>query len=455
MSGIKNKSNKFIKLIWLCAALIVFIAVIWLLKNHPGMSLNRNQASTAAFNDSTNATADKKITAGNYAAFKDQGQLAFVREGSLYVLDGEPVSLIKVSRSGSARQPKWSFDGQWLAYIQMSGESDIEGSLYLVKKDGSQLHQVQGLPGNVMELAYCWSPNENHLAVSCGGLWLVEPRETPRQMVKSESEINPWLAWSPDGRQLAYSATLPYKEEEVSNRCDALYTLNISTGKTVRHMVSDSTSASITPVVWWPDGKGLIYWEAPYHSASIAADGLDLCSFKFGSRKSYHFSPGLTDPNWLSMFKDGRLLRVAGAGRALWTEKWLEICTPEKERAERLNIPPGIVAADPSISPDENKIAFVAAPDLGSGDYPNPDKIKSWIASSTLWIANQDGSEARQLVQAGTDICEPKWSKDGQNILYISQDCFWIIDVAGNERHKVLGPFSKEAGRLDFAWYKG
>lgn len=453
MSMSQNKSYKYCKYIGLCVALIVFIAGFWLIKNQPGKFLNPNRSNTAALNDSRNASVAKQTVANSYAAFKNQGKLAFVKEGSLYVLDGETCSLIKVSQSGQVLQPKWSFDGQWLAYIQVHQSNHMEGSLYLVKRDGSQLHRVQGLPGEVMPFAYFWSPNENHLAVSCRGLWLVKPQEASRQLEKNEPEVNPRVAWSPDGKQLAYSVTLPYKEEEVQNRSDALYTLNISTGKIIKHLVSDS--AGIAPVAWWPDGKGLLYWEDPCHSASIAADGLDLCSFRIDGRKSYHFSPGLTDPNWLTMFKDGRLLRVAGAGRELWTEKGLEICVPEKEWTIRLNIPQGMVAADPSISSDERNIAFVAAPDLGSGNYPDPDKIESWAASRALWIANEDGSGARKLVKAGGNIHDPQWSKDGKNILYISQDCLWIIDLQANERHKILGPFSNEEGRLDFAWYKG
>lgn len=449
MSMSKNKSGKYFKYIGLCLVLIVFIAGFWLIKNHPGKFLSPNRSNTAALNDSKNASTAKQSLAKSYTAFKNQGELAFVKEGSLYVLDGETCSLKKISQSGQVLQPKWSFDGQWLAYIQVNRSNDMAGSLYLVKRDGSQLHRVQGLPGEVMPFAYFWSPNENHLAVSCRGLWLVKPQEASRQLLKNEPEVNPCIAWSPDGRQLAYSVTLPYKEEEVQNRSDALYTLNISNGEIKKHLVSDS--AGIAAVAWWSNGKGLLYWEDPCHSASIAADGLDLCSFRIDGRKSYHFSQGLTDPNWLSIFKDGRLLRVAGAGRELWTQKWLEICFPEKERTIRLNIPQGMVAADPSISPDEGKIVFVAAPDLGSGNYPDPDTIKSWTASRTLWIANEDGSGARKLVMAGEDIHEPQWSKDGKNILYISQDCLWIMDLQTNERHKILGSFSND----DFAWYKG
>jgi len=161
---------------------------------------------------------------------------------------------------------------------------------------------------------------------------------------------------------------------------------------------------------------------------------------------------------------DGRLLRVAGTGRELWNQKWLELCDIRSGTASRVNIPSGSVAADPSFSPDTRQIAFVTAKDLGPKVYlDSKEKLDSWNDTRTLWVTNTDGSGGRPLTHAGKYIQDPQWSRDGKYIMYISKDGLWIIDAQGNERHQILGPFPEAEYYLGFygmgsyvlAWYKG
>lgn len=457
MKKIKNKATKLDRLVWLGAVLLLILTGIWWF--NPPLARETQHLNPAGSSSPSNPEEELDNFIVNHTLFKNKGHLAFIQNGLLYALDGQTGSLVKLSKSGSALQPKWSHDGQWLAYILLRNKADTSGSLWMVRRDGSQAHQIQGLPENIWPDSYSWSPTANQLLVSNQGIWLVSTQESPKQLVNAETDLSPSLIWSPDGKQIAYSQTLPYKEEAVMNRSDALYTMNILDGQAVKQLVSQA--AGIRPIMWWPDGKGLLYWEDPFHSASIAADGLDLCSYRIGEQKAHHFSPGLTDHNYLSS-SDGMLLRVSGSGRELWTQKWLELCDLKEGTAKRLNLPAGSVAADPSLSPDTERIAFVSAPDLGSENYPDAQQLEGWANRRTLWIANKNGSEAKPLSKAGGDIHEPQWSGDGKDLLYISEDCLWLIDKQGKERHKILGPFSTAAGQFDygsgnyvFAWYKG
>gem|GEM_PF-6134699 len=120
----------------------------------------------------------------NGSALQGKADLAFIHDGLLYILDGRTGQVIKVSGSGQAIKPVWSFDGQWLAYIRLTATEADSGALWLVKRDGTQNHQVEELPGPVEPDDYAWSPHANKLALNCQGIWLADPQGQPEQLVQ-------------------------------------------------------------------------------------------------------------------------------------------------------------------------------------------------------------------------------------------------------------------------------
>lgn len=452
----------------LCAGLIavlvgIVLVILWSnnLISNPFTHKLKGQLSETGYG-ATVANATNEASGFDTAVLKNQGDLAFIQDGTLYILEGSTGRLNKINTNSYARNPKWSPDGQWLAYLIVSQQNRDFGRLWVVKRDGTEPHVVMGMQEASNYTIYKWSPIENVLAVSWQGIWLVSAQGQAQQVLKTEPpDIIPDIAWSQDGEQIAYSMSLPYTREEAENRTDVLYTLEINTGQTVKRLIAPA--AGIWLESWWPDSRGILYWENPGHGASVAADGLDLFSLPIGAEEPFRFAAGLTNPNWWSLASDGRLLRIAGTGRQVWTNKWLEICDIKTGNTARVSIPQGSVPADPSFSPDARQIAFVTAPDLGSKEYPSIEKIKAWTNSFTLWVANADGSGARPLTKAGTSVQEPRWSKDGTYLMYMTDNYLWIIDVQGNERHMVAGPFltgyDQEyyygSGSEIWDWYRG
>jgi Tol biopolymer transport system component len=385
----------------------------------------------------------------NGSALQGKADLVFIHDGLLYILDGRTGQVIKVSDSGQAIKPVWSFDGQWLAYIRLTATEADSGALWLVKRDGTQNHQVEELPGPVEPDDYAWSPHANKLALNCQGIWLADPQGQPKQLVQKESAYG--FAWSPDGRCLAYSLTLPQaKNESPESRSDALYILDLSNGKTAQHLVAPESGIKVAS--WWPDGQGILYWTIPLHSASLTADGADLFSYKLFDPEAKLIATGLAYREWLSLSPEERLIYISGSGRTAWTEKCLEFCNTRTGFLKKINPLPASVVLDPSFSSDGGKMAFVTAKDLGAKvwGFKNIADLYSWINTRTLWTADSDGTGAKPLTKAGQGIYRPEWSNDGKSLMYVSEDSVWLIDDQGHKRQRVVGPLSLPGSSNDF-----
>jgi len=273
-----------------------------------------NSSSTTNTNESQEKSALLSSMDLNTAAFKNRGDLAFVWQGLLYVLDGKTGEVRQLTNSGKAQHPAWSHDGEWIAFISTNSPTGNSGQNWLVRRDGEQAHQVQGQ-------SFSWSPTSDVLAASgTDGLWLVPVDGTPQLEVKG-SVSSPY--WSPDGKSIAYSVMLPYDKNKPESRSEALYTLTLSTGQAVKE--TTAPGAGIEIAAWWPNGKGLLYWVDPLHSASLAADGLGLMSLRFGDAQAKLLTTGLAYRDWLSVSPQGQLLMVSGGGRMVWAQKSLTI----------------------------------------------------------------------------------------------------------------------------------
>lgn len=205
----------------LVAIVVLAPAVLACGRAEPRAAVSAVGASSSA------ATQEPTVDA---AAFKGRGRLAFLWDGSLYVLDGDASprpSLRVVDGSGKAAAPSWSSDGDWLAYLYMRDPKRRVGTLRIKSADGKRSKTVRGLPGRPGQLA--WSPTSPVLAVTVAGpdgfsreLWVVGPGRKPRKLARVEEGIFS-LAWRPDGKALAYTGTLPFANPP-QGRSDALYT---------------------------------------------------------------------------------------------------------------------------------------------------------------------------------------------------------------------------------------
>ena len=124
----------------------------------------------------------------------------------LVVLDpsGDHLHVIS-SRRGYYQWPAWSPDGRWIAVQSAPAGLDWE-SLYLVRSDGIDLHQVPG--SSLSEGMPAWSPDGARLAYRAGErLWVMNADGADRmQLTRCHlpcvADLEP--AWSPDGTRIAF-----------------------------------------------------------------------------------------------------------------------------------------------------------------------------------------------------------------------------------------------------------
>jgi dipeptidyl aminopeptidase/acylaminoacyl peptidase len=121
---------------------------------------------------------------------------------------------------GRADLPAWSPDGQWIAFfasprsigVKDFARLDVPWNLYLMDPVEQKPRRVLANVKHPRSLA--WSPDGRWLAFGGElpwrgkGLWLFAPSTGMLHRVTKE-DIS-WLAWSPDGQQIAGIDDLPY-----------------------------------------------------------------------------------------------------------------------------------------------------------------------------------------------------------------------------------------------------
>lgn len=452
------------EVIWLLLGLVV-VVIFYFIQQPQLPSADPVDSSLAAPSDTANSSPEMSpvdLPDANPEAFRGLGSLAFTKDGLLYHLDGEKGETRLLSESGQAISPKWSHDGRWVAYVRVNDQETKTGSLWVVKQDGTQAHQLQGLPGSVGGDDFAWSPADNILAVRIAGegLWLALVDEEPQPLV--ELDDYSWFAWSPDGQYIAYNVAAKSGEGEgnAAEGGDALVTVEVATGEITS--LASFPGQGIEVAKWWPDGQEILFWLNPaFHSPSIRADGLQLCSLNLADGSVKELTWALAYNEWLSFAPENDLLLVNGIDRALYHEKQLAIANIQESSIHNIDNPSGHVSLDPAFSSDGSRIAFVTAAADEKLFYEKPEE---WQQSRTLWVMKADGSDARQLTSAGQGVFQPRWSKDGSHILYWRDNSLWVIDVEGKNPQKVFGPFStgnQETGFYGhmtfdccFAWFQ-
>lgn len=299
---------------------------------------------------------------------------------------------------GGVSSPAWSSSGRWLAYQKDSREGttivirDTQSDRrteFSVVASTPPVPSAGALPP---ESLFAWSPVADLLLLRSvnGGLFLHDPAGTgpDRPVIHGPVES---FAWAPDGRQIALvrsrSATSVPEGELV------LLSLEDYQERTVYQ----AKGTSLHIAAWWPDGHGLLVWELPLASMSLATDGVPLRSVDLATGTVATLATMQPERSLLTWgpptAESPTVFLIAGEGREYWSStKALLRCAVRLAQCTPVELPRAdVVPVSLSWSPNTGRLALVVAP-MVTAPALEPASWATWVAAHQLLILDAEGT---------------------------------------------------------------
>ncbi|CAM3864952.1 eIF2A-related protein [Bacillus albus] len=376
----------------------------------------------------------------NSSAENNEAKIAFIRHHDLWIkVDGKEKQLTK---GEYITGPKWSHDGEWLAYVKGKKQGSLE--LYRLK-DGKKVTPFHSEASN-----YQWSPTENIIAFIFTGTlntFDVEKKNTDFENVSAGVGD---YAWYPDGKKFFVSSEahlLPtgwtgaqlYEVQKDAHmnphKMKHLYALP--------NEHDDFLALVASGFQWSPDQKWISFLAVP--TASWSADSNTLCLVRADGSRFEKVDQMLLNTQWFKWTPANNILAyIEGSGRVALENKHLKVkelpalqqnaFTPKGyvdwdftwkndnviivSRAKEAGIEtppekrplPSLYEID-STSDEQHRIT---KPPHRQGDYHplfmNKSNQLIWIRSdrkkADVWLAHKDGKHEMKWIE---NIDVPEW----------------------------------------------
>ena len=398
------------------------------------------------------------------------GQLAFVRDGDVWVEELPGGTPRPVTRDGHDDTPRWSGSGTWLSFIRHDPGGTSE-HLWVVNPSTGESHEVYS--GEAFDQSpedrFAWSPGgigaTDRLAFVSNGSLMLTSLDGDRRAREVVAERQPaglgvtGIAWSPDGTWLAYTRVVDLTPGPSGGGRRLRASLEkVHPDGSDRTMVVNADQppgGDLFLAGWTPDGARILFWKEGIFSASLLADGVGLLAVPAaGGTPTQVVGSMLAYPDFLSASPDGRhLVVVDGGGRETWTGKTLAV-SDLGGPIHRMTNPDG-VALFPSWSPDGGMIAFVNQPESPLTDGPD---VLPTASQRQIWLVSADASNPRRLTGNPAYRDErPEWSADGKTILFArlrdSGASLWTIAADGSNLRPVVNELSPAPASFGYYGY--
>ena len=248
-------------------------------------------------------------------------KIAFIRHHDLWIkVDGKEKQLTK---GEYITGPKWSYDGEWLAYVKGEKQNTLE--LYRLK-DGKKVTPFHSEVSN-----YQWSPTENIIAfIFTGTLHTFKVEKKNADFENVSAGVGDY-AWYPDGKELLVSSEahlLPtgwtgaqlygvQKDAHMNpHKMKHLYALP--------NEHDDFLALVASGFQWSPDQKWISFLAVP--TASWSADSNTLCLVRADGSRFEKVDQMLLNTQWFKWAPANNILAyIEGSGRVALENKHLKV----------------------------------------------------------------------------------------------------------------------------------
>ncbi len=411
----------------------------------PGLAAARGSATPAP---GLAAAPGGVATVAPAGSWKGDGEVAVISDGRLELLGHDGADhVVAGTGPGAPSQPSWSPDGKWVAFLRTPvapGYDAPASALWTARADGGDAHRLSAPGADVSQ--YAWGPaaagGGEELAFSVvpppsstsSAIYLATASGPPRRLATYPGLID--FSWAPSGSSLAISYRQgPAGQPAAGKGFVEITPLNGKAGRTV-YTLADNGYAELDG--WWPDGKGLLFWDDLYGSASIAADGLALDSLELPTLKVRSLATTLVHPDWVAWSPNGATVAVvAGGDREIWDAgKRVELCSIPAATCGAVPLGPGnVMSLDPAWTAT-GLLVYTRAPAarLGpAGSAPTAGgagpggwgptgawttaNVAAWYGAQRLFGAGPAGAEGQALAATGVGAHNPLPTSGG--LLYV------------------------------------
>jgi TolB protein len=271
-----------------------------------------------------------------------------------------------------------------------------------------------------------WSPDGRELAFSMkGSIWRMKPGEGVARELTSDRGYAGMPAWSPNGRWMVYTEDL---EETIH-----LKLLDLQTGAVTQ--LTQGNSINVEPE-WSPDGSKIAYvstWPNGNYNIYVMALGGGVSTVPVMLTRDYELVPPTVyygkwalhiHPTWS---RDGKeLILISNRDNKHGSGGFYRMKAEPGAPLERFHYEETTWKARPSLSPDGAKLVYSSY--LG----------RQW---QQLWAMPPHGGDAFPLTYGDFDRTTPRWSPDGSRIAFISNETgdtsLWLWHWFGGRMEQV------------------
>jgi dipeptidyl aminopeptidase/acylaminoacyl peptidase len=246
--------------------------------------------------------------------------------------------------------PRWSPDGEWLAFLSDRSNEDGKDELYLLSRRGGEARRLfeakSGVGGGTRAAPFAWSPDGNQIA------FLMSDPETEEEKKAKEAKNDPilferdhkfdrvWVAdaatgetrcvttenvqvwefgWSPDGKQFALIVSdEPYEWSWYHARLAVVS----ADGGGVK-VVHDPAPRQVALPIWSPDGSQIAFLGSVWSDRGVVSGDLMLIDAN-GGRPPTLSADYAASVSWFAWMPNGKsLIALAVEHDGAAVEQWL------------------------------------------------------------------------------------------------------------------------------------